>query len=60
MRTRRFFILPEEKDSKGTWETTSSFDEVIDIVAVNYVFEVGERSTPTKAEFIPQHYYHYY
>ena len=45
MRTKRFLILPEEKRSKGTWETTSSFDEIIDIVAVNYVFEVGERST---------------
>ena len=45
MRTRRFLILPEEKGSKGTWETISSLDEVIDIVALNCIFEVGERST---------------
>ena len=45
MRTKRFLILPEEKRSKGTWETTSSLDEVIDSVALNCVFGVIERST---------------
>ena len=56
MRTRRFLILPEEKGSKGTWETASSFDEVIDIVALNCVFEVGEGSTFAFAELKWQYY----
>ena len=53
MRTRRFLILPEEKGSNGTSETTSSFDELIDVIAVNCVFEVGARSTLGYADFCP-------
>ena len=57
MRTRRFLLLPEEKGSKGSWETTSSSDEVIDVVAANCVFEAGARYTFAFAELNQQHYY---
>ena len=57
MRTRRFLILPEEKGSKGTWETNSSFDELINVVAVNYVFEAGARYTFVYAELNLHHFY---
>ena len=57
MRTRRFLLLPEENGSKGAWETTSSFDEVIDVVAVSCVFEAGARYTFAFAELNQQHYY---
>ena len=40
--TTRFLISPEDKGSKETWETTSLFDDVIDVIAV---FEVGGRTT---------------
>ena len=40
--TTRFLISPEDKGSKETWETTSLFDDVIDVIAA---FEFGERIT---------------
>ena len=57
MRTRRFLLLSEEEGSNGTWEATSSFDELIDVVAVNCVFEVGARYTFAFSELNQQHYY---
>ena len=57
MRTRCFLILPEEKESKGTWETPSSFDVLIDFVAVICVFEVGARYTFVYVELNLHHFY---
>ena len=57
LRTKCFLILPEQKGSNGTWEATSPFDELIDVIAVNCVFEVGARSTFRYAKLNPQHCY---